>query len=233
MGAGINDPFPLGEEATKARGELQPGASGPFPPGNSSQPPGLTDPDSNSVHVSSGWMWEGDPPGLGCLPSLSSFPYRSTHYSGLPWTEPGDANMDDRLSGRQALSSGLWASCILCSPVGGLRHPLPGDKRPLLLPGSRSECSKGSLRTTESSLDSAGQPHPPCSALGFPEGTFSDKLCPGMLTVHRVGSGGGRRCRLNGLPSKEQPPTHTGAQLPEKWPLYAGALGGGVCWNGG
>lgn len=207
------------------------GAPGPFPPGNSSQPPGPTDPDSNSVHVGSGRVREGDPPGLGCLSSLPSSPYLPTHCSGLPWTEPGDTNMDERLSGRQALSSGLWASCILCSPVGGLRHPLPGDKRPLLLPGSRGgECSKSSLRTTESSLGSARQPHPPCSALGAlraPSQTVPwDAHSPQGWGVGAAGGSREMQAEQQAALKGTGPPT--GAQLPEKGLFLPELWGAGV-----
>lgn len=140
--------------------------------------------------------------------------------------------MDDRLSGRQALSSGLWASCILCRPVGGLRHPLPGDKRPLLLPGSGGECSKSSLRTTESSLGSARQPHPPCSAPG-PEGTFSDCAlgCSQPTGMGNGAAGGSQEMQAEQQAARKGTGPPTGAQLPEKG-LFLQELWGLGCWKG-
>lgn len=103
--------------------------------------------------------------------------------------------MDNGVEQQWALSSGLWASLAPYSLVGGLRHPLPlhtpGGERPLLLPGSYSECSQGSLRTTKSSLGSTGQPHPTHSHSWGPEGTCSDKPSPETSPQPRAGEGGG------------------------------------------
>lgn len=56
------------------------------------QPPGLRDRshlDSNNVHLCSGWTWEGDPAGLGCLSSQPMLPVDPPSPLGPPLGRAG------------------------------------------------------------------------------------------------------------------------------------------------
>lgn len=133
------------------------------------------------------WAWGA------CLPH--------PHYA---WAEPGAANMD---AGIRAAGSELRALGQLRSwqPCGWAKTPSPlGGERPLLPPGSYSECSQGSLGTTKSSSGSIGQPHPPHLALSALRGPALTNRALGCQRLPRGAQEGHRSCRLSGLPSKEQ-----------------------------
>lgn len=157
-----------------------------------------------------------DPPGLGACFPCPYFLHLPTTTLGPPLgtarsSEHGQWGV--RAMGPELRALGQLGSLQPCgwaktpSPPTPL-HP-PGGERPLLLPGSCSECSQGSLRTTKSSLGSTGQPHPTHSHSWGPEGTCSDKPSPETPTARGArGVGGYRRVSAaagyTGMFSKEQ-----------------------------